>query len=231
MPTLRHRLSFVVILTSLALGALTAIQASAASGIVYNALYDCGPNRNKFKVVDCSGATCNVFYVNAAMQGGGYKTQVARSILEHVADYGCFVKGQGTPGKPAAGNVAKGAAATAKPGAVLQAGPVAVAPVVKAPPANGSVVPGQYECHSYSGGHLYSAMSENFVIVGAAAYTDAAGTPGTFTLAGNILTFQGGALSGHRAQYTPGVPGSNNPPHIALLMTDGNPGDTCDGKG
>gem|GEM_PF-3550973 len=222
MSNLYHRLNFVVILTSLFFAALTVIQASAASSIVYNALYDCGPNRNKFKIIDCNVDTCNVFYLNAAMPGGGYTSHVARSILEQAGVYGCFVKGGGTPGKPAAANPTNGAAATAKP--------FALAPTAK-PLGSGSVVAGKYECYTYSGGHLYSAMSENFTIVGAAAYTDAAGTRGTFTLAGNVLTFQGGALNGHRAQYTPGVPGSNNPPHIALLMTDGNPGDTCDGKG
>ena len=221
-----RRLTIYFSLTILAFGVLGATV--QAGQIVYNALYDCGPNRNKFKVIDCSGATCNVFYVNAAMQGGGYQTHVARSILEQADASGCFVKGQGTPGQPAAANAGNGAAAPAKPVAVA---PVAVAPAANVPAANGSVVAGKYACFTYSGGHLYSAMSENFTIAGAAAYTDAAGNRGTFSRSGSIITFQGGALSGHRAQYTAGVPGSNNPPHIALLMTDGHPGDTCDGKG
>ena len=223
-----QRLGIFLTLAVLAFGVLG--ETAMAGQIVYNSLYDCGPNRNKMKVINCGGATCTVFYVNAAMQGGGYQMQVARTTVEQFGSYGCFVKGQGTPGQPAIANAANGAAAPAKPVAVPPAQPGAAAPPA-APAGNGSVVPGKYECFSYSGGHLYSAMSENFTIAGAGSYTDWAGNRGTFTLAGNTVTFQGGALSGHRAKYTPGVPGSNNPPHIALLMADGNPGDTCDGKG
>ncbi len=91
-----------------------------------------------------------------------------------------------------------------------------------------STVPtGLYECSTLSDGELQAAASENFTIVDASNYTDAGGNQGTYALDGNTISFQGAALDGQRATYTAGVVGSNNPPSIAILMPDGNPGDTC----
>ena len=91
-----------------------------------------------------------------------------------------------------------------------------------------SAVPtGSYQCATLSGGELQAAASENFTIVDASNYTDAAGNQGTYALDGDTISFQGAALDGQRAKYTPGVVGSSNPPSIAILMSDGNPGDTC----
>lgn len=91
-----------------------------------------------------------------------------------------------------------------------------------------STVPtGLYECSTLSDGELQAAASENFTIVDASNYTDVGGNQGTYALDGDTISFQGAALDGQRATYTAGVVGSNNPPSIAILMPDGNPGDTC----
>ncbi len=91
-----------------------------------------------------------------------------------------------------------------------------------------SAIPtGLYECATLSDGELQAAASENFTIVDANNYTDAGGNQGTYALEGDTISFQGAALDGQRAKYTAGVVGSNNPPSIALLMSDGSLGDTC----
>lgn len=89
------------------------------------------------------------------------------------------------------------------------------------------VAAGNYDCSTFTDGELRVVAGENFTIVDAQTYKDASGGSGTYTVGGDLITFQGGALDGKQAMYTPGTVGSPNPPSIAILMADGNPGDTC----
>jgi hypothetical protein len=89
------------------------------------------------------------------------------------------------------------------------------------------VAAGNYECSTFTDGHLEARAGENFTIVDAQTYRDASGGSGGYTVGGDLITFQGGALDGKQAMYTPGTIHTSNPPSIAILMPDGNPGDTC----
>lgn len=220
MPDLRYcrRLSFIVILTSLVIGALAATQGSAASGIVYNALYDCGPARNQFKVLNCNGNLCTVLYPNGN-GGKGFTSKIDRQSLAESIN-GTY----GGTRKPCTinGKVVK---------APTTVSTVATAPPKKAAPSSGgSLSMGRYECFAYSGGHLQAAMMENFSLAGGGRYTDAGGHAGTYSVSSGLLTFHGGGLNGVQAKYIPGVPGSANPPHVQFIGARGS-GDECDGKG
>jgi hypothetical protein len=89
------------------------------------------------------------------------------------------------------------------------------------------VAAGNYECSTYTDGQNQARAGENFTIVDAQTYRDASGGTGSYTVGGDLITFQGGALDGKQAMYTPGTIHTANPPNIAILMADGNPGDNC----
>jgi hypothetical protein len=219
MPNLHHRrLSFVVIVTSLVFGAFTATQASAGGSIVYNALYDCGPGGNQFKVLNCNGNICTLFYPNGN-GGRGFTSKIARGPLAESIN-GTY----GGTRKPCTinGKVVK---APTTP-SMLAAAP----PKKPAPYSGGPMVMGRYECWTYTGGHLQAAMMENFSLAGGGRYADAGGHAGTYSVSSGLLTFHGGGLNGVRAKYIPGVPGSANPPHMQFIGSRGS-GDECDGKG
>lgn len=93
--------------------------------------------------------------------------------------------------------------------------------------SGGSVAAGSYECSTLSDGELQAAASENFTISDSSDYLDASGNQGTYSVDGDTMTFQGAALDGQRAKYTPGVVHSENPPSIEFLSADGSLGDTC----
>jgi hypothetical protein len=219
MPNLRYRpLSLVVVLTAIVVGAFSTSHASAASGIVYNALYDCGPGGNQFKVLNCDGNICTLFYPNGN-GGRGFTSKIARGPLAETIN--------GTYGgryKPCTIN-----------GKVVKA-PNAPSQLAAAPPkrpaaySGGAMVMGRYECWTYTGGHLQAAMMENFSLAGGGRYTDAGGHAGTYSVSGEVLTFHGGGLNGVHGKYIPGVPGSANPPHVQFIGSRGS-GDACDGKG
>ena len=220
MPDLRYcrRLSFIVILTSLVIGALAATQGSAASGIVYNALYDCGPGGNQFKVLNCNGNICTLSYPNGN-GGRGFTSKIDRESLAESIN-GTY----GGTSKPCTIN-----------GRVVKAHTtpyvVAAAPAHKpAAFSGGPMVMGRYECWTYTGGHLEAAMMENFSLAGGGRYTDAGGHAGTYSASSGLLTFHGGGLNGVQGKYIPGVPGSANPPHMQFIGSRGS-GDECDGKG
>jgi hypothetical protein len=213
-----YRLSLIVVLTSLVLGALTATLSSAASGIVYNALYDCGPGRNQFKVLNCNGNLCTVLYPNGN-GGKGFTSKIDRESLAESIN-GTY----GGTRKPCTIN-----------GKVVKA-PTSVSMVATAPPkkpapsSGGPLSMGRYECWAYAGGHLQAAMMENFSLAGGGRYADAGGHAGTYSVSSGVLTFHGGALNGVQGKYIPGVPGSANPPHVQFIGARGS-GDECDGKG
>jgi hypothetical protein len=218
MPNLRHRrLNFIAILASLVLGGLAATHALAASGIVYNALYDCGPGRNQFKVLNCSGNLCTLLYPNGN-GGKGFTSKIDRESLAESIN--------GTYGGTRKPCTSSGKVVKAHTTPYL----VSTAPKTPAPFSGGPMVMGRYECWTYTGGHLEAAMMENFSLAGGGRYTDAGGHAGTYSVSSGLLTFRGGGLNGMRAKYIPGVPGSANPPHMQFIGSRGS-GDECDGKG
>jgi len=196
----------------------------ASHGIAYNAAYDCGPNYATFTVTGCSGAVCDVSYTNphqAARRVRMYRSQIATAIAR-----GCH------PAKSAQDYRDEAARYEARANALLHPAraQVAVRPAPRRP-AGGGLVLGRYECYTYSGGELESAMALNFTLYGGGSFADASGHRGTYAYAGGVVTFSGTGLGGHRAKYTPGVPHSNNPPHITFLQSNGDEGDSCDGVG
>jgi hypothetical protein len=191
---------------------------AAQAGIVYHALYDCGPGRNQFEVLGCSGNLCTLFYPKGN-GGTGFKTTIDRESLSESID--------GTYGGTRKPCTIAGTVVHAPANAELHP---AAAPV-KAMAYGGPIVAGRYECFTYSGGHLESALMENFSISGSGRYRDAGGHSGTYTTRGGITTFHGGGLNGMQASYIPGVPGSANPPHMQFHSPRGGSADECDGKG
>jgi hypothetical protein len=209
----RHRYALTVIAGAIGFFVLGAIPALAA-GIVYNALYDCGPGRSQFKVLSCDGAFCKLYYAYRGGNGGYTSSILKQSLIDTInGNLGykpCTVNGK---------TIAAGPSSTAMP--VYQK----PAPVK----AGGPMAMGRYECFTMGAG-LRSAMMENFTLSAGGRYLDAGGHAGTYTVAGGVITFQGAALSGQRGQYEPGVVGSDNPPHVQFIGARGS-GDKCDGHG
>src|ERR1700680_3710763 len=73
-----------------------------------------------------------------------------------------------------------------------------------------SVQPGTYECSTFSGGELRAVAGGNFTIGDSHTYRDASGADGSYTVGGDLITFQGGAFDGKQAMYTQGVVHSAN---------------------
>lgn len=201
----------------------------ASQGIAYNATYDCGPNYATFKVMSCSAGVCDVYYTNprqATRHIRMYQSQITTAISR-----GCH------SGKTAQEYRNEAAADEARANALLHPNPAVRRPVPLRPamhpaaPAGGGLVLGRYECYALSGGELESAMALNFTLYGGGSFADYSGHRGTYRYSGGIVMFSGTGLGGHRAKYTPGVPHSNNPPHITFLQSNGDEGDSCDGVG
>ncbi len=208
---------FVVSL-SLLFCASVAIAHAAQGGIVYNALYDCGPGRNQFTVLGCNGNLCTIFYPKGN-GGAGFRSTLGRESLAESID-GSY--GGSRPPCRIAGKVVHAAThAKLHPAAPRRA---------QAPVSGGPIAAGRYECYTLSGGELEAAMMENFSI-GNGRYRDAGGHAGSYSTSGGVITFHGGGLDGRRAVYVPGRVGSNNPPHVKFLLGRGGYGDECDGKG
>lgn len=211
-------LRFIFAATAIASIAFTAAQAYGAAGIVYNALYDCGPGHNQFKVVDCNGNICTIFYPNGN-GGQGFKSKIDHeSLAESInGTYGGTSKPCTIDGKflKAPTKVALNPPAPKKPEPLKRDGPI---------------VMGRYECWTYTGGHLEAAMMENFTFSGAGRYSDATGHVGTYSVTAGSIAFRGAALNGVQAKYIQGKVGSPNPPHVQFIGARGS-GDECDGKG
>ena len=66
--------------------------------IQYNAVYECGGMKSKFKVLSCKGTgkfdRCDVFYINELSPGGGNKVSTYRSGIEDDIKQGCKIKGR-----------------------------------------------------------------------------------------------------------------------------------------
>jgi hypothetical protein len=66
--------------------------------IEYNAVYECGGMKSKFKVSSCKGTgkldRCDIFYINELSPGGGYKGSTYRSQIEDDIKQGCKIKGR-----------------------------------------------------------------------------------------------------------------------------------------
>jgi hypothetical protein len=210
---------FVFAATVLTFGAFgTALSAPAQGGIVYNALYDCGPNANQFEVLNCDGNICTLLYPKGN-GGRGFKSKIARDALAESIN-GTY----GGTRKPCTIN-GKFVKAPTK----LALNPPA--PKKRQPPKpGGPMVLGRYECWAYTGGHLEAAMTENFSLAGGGRYTDAGRHAGSYAVTSGTITFHGAALNGVQAKYIQGRVGSPNPPHVQFIGARSS-GDECDGKG
>jgi len=79
--------------------ALNEVAAVSQDEIEYNAVYECGTGRSKFKILSCNGTgkldKCEVFYVNALSPGGGFKNSMSRGQVEGMLGQGCKTKNGG----------------------------------------------------------------------------------------------------------------------------------------
>jgi hypothetical protein len=206
------------------LGVLVAtLGAAALAAAQMSGEYDCGPGRDHFRILSCDQTTCQILYIYPS---GSHQGAVNRSWLTKT------IAGAYPNGKPCRqiGAMPGHAISGVAPGA--QRTIVATAPKPKAPAApNGAgIIAARYECYTYTGGHLESAMSENFTIAGGGRYTDVGGVAGTYSFDGSIIAFHGAALNGLRGKYVPGKqPYSNNPPNVTFIRPQGF-GDSCDAK-
>lgn len=205
--------------------------ALASQGITFGATYDCGPGYARFRVASCSAGVCTVDYANPGAQTRRirmYQSQITTAIGR-----GCHT------GKTAQDYRNDAARYEAQANALLAGSKranvparVAVVPHNRAPAAGGgALVLGKYECYTLSGGELESAMADNFTLYRGGRFIDYTGHPGSYSYSGGVVTFSGTGLGGHRAKYAPGVPHSNNPPHISFLNANGEEYDSCDGQG
>ena len=82
--------------------------AQQRDNIEYNAVYDCGSGRLKFKVLSCKGTgrldRCEVFYVNEHSPNGGSKDTNSRGQIDDSINQGCKTKNQSTLKNEPAGN-------------------------------------------------------------------------------------------------------------------------------
>lgn len=191
--------------------------ALASQGITLGATYDCGPGYARFRVATCSAGVCTVDYANPGAQT--HRIRMYQSQITTAISRGCHT------GRTAQDYRNDAARYEAQANALLAGSKRGNAP------ARGALVLGKYECYTLSGSELESALAENFTLYGGGRFADYTAHPGTYAYSGGIVTFSGTGLGGHRAKYTPGVPHSNNPPHITFLNANGEESDSCDGQG
>lgn len=227
----RHMKAF---LFAIALVFVSGGAALAQAAIQYGPVYDCHPSGH-IRINSCNGDSCEVFYLNPYSPGGGFKNSMSLSLLHEMID--------GNPAKCSVGGAAQNIQVGQQPGApqvkAAPAAPPHVAglyadmPRYQRPAPGGGIMLARYECYTFSGGRLYSALAENFTLVDASHYTDASGARGSYTYnAGSgRIAFNGAALSGHTATFRPGAqPFKTHPPTVAFPLRDGSDGDTCDGQ-
>jgi hypothetical protein len=216
--------------TFLPLGILLAVLGAAAlAGAATMKLgeYDCSPGRDHFRILSCDQTTCQLLYIYPS---GSSKGSVNRSWLTKTIA-GAYPNGKPCRQIGAAGGHASGGNAAGAPHGGANAAVAATPKPVARGGGNGSgIIVARYECYTYSGGRLESAMSENFTILGGGRYTDASGAGGTYAFDGATITFRGAALNGMRGKYVPGKqPYKNNPPNVTFIGARGS-GDSCDAK-
>ncbi len=94
----KNKFGLIVIVLFLTFtGAAVILQKSMAQNqdkIEYNAIYDCGDSRPKFKVLSCKGDICKVYTIKESAPGGGYESGVYRNIIEdtYIKREGCKTK-------------------------------------------------------------------------------------------------------------------------------------------
>lgn len=94
-------LAAVVLFLTIAGGAFAwnRVAAVTTGDIEYNAVYECGGMKSKFKVLSCKGPggfdRCEVFYINELSPGGGHKLSTYRSGIEADIAQGCKTKSGG----------------------------------------------------------------------------------------------------------------------------------------
>ena len=100
----KNKLGLMAIVLFLTIaGAAVVWQRAAAQKqdkIEYNAVYDCGNGKSKFKVLSCKGTgkldKCEVFYINEYSPGGGFKDSINRGQLDDSINRGCKTKNSST---------------------------------------------------------------------------------------------------------------------------------------
>jgi hypothetical protein len=79
-----------------AAAAFESVAAQMRDKIEYNAVYDCGDGKSKFKVLSCKGTgkfdRCEIFYINEYSPGGGFKNSTYRSQIDDSINQGCKIK-------------------------------------------------------------------------------------------------------------------------------------------
>ncbi|MDQ3087257.1 MAG: hypothetical protein M3Q78_01520 [Acidobacteriota bacterium] len=96
-------LTVIVLFLTIA-GAAVAFQKVTAAQkqdkIEYNAVYDCGTGKLKFKVLNCKGTgkfdRCEIFYINEYSPGDGFKDSINRGQIDDMLNQGCKTKNRPT---------------------------------------------------------------------------------------------------------------------------------------
>ena len=80
--------------------------AQKSDNIEYNAVYDCGSGRLRFKVLSCKGTgrldRCEVFYINEHSPNGGFKDSNSRGQIDDSINQGCKTTNQPAANQQAA---------------------------------------------------------------------------------------------------------------------------------
>jgi hypothetical protein len=208
--------------------------ALTSPGIVFGTAYDCGPNYATFTVNACSGGVCDVSYTNPGPGQPARRVRMYRSQIATAISRGCHpAKSVQAYQNEAAQYEARAHAllAGSQPTSTVTHSTSSTVAQPRTTAGSGSLVLGKYECFTLGGSGLESAMAENVTLYSGGRFADYTGHPGTYGYSGGMVTFSGTGLSGHRAKYTPGVPHSDNPPHLTFLRDNGDDGDSCDGVG
>ncbi len=96
----KNKLGLMAIVLFLTIaGAAVVLQKATAQKqdkIQYNAVYDCGEGKSKFKVLSCKGTgkfdRCEIFYINELSPGGGFKDSINRGQIDDMLNRGCKTK-------------------------------------------------------------------------------------------------------------------------------------------
>jgi hypothetical protein len=101
-------LAVIALFLAFAGSAIVLQTAAAQDKIKYDAVYDCGDGKLKFKVLSCKGTGkfdyCDVFNINEYSPNGGNKGSIYRSQIENDINQGCKIKGRSADKKAAETN-------------------------------------------------------------------------------------------------------------------------------
>jgi hypothetical protein len=210
------------------------ISAQPAAFAVGDRVADGAPNGLKGVIVRIGGAGDPTYYQGCYAIHFDYESYDPSKV-----EWTCLNTGSKLFKLGAGNQAAAQPAPTFQPAPAMQpAAPQVMQPVVQqprpapapmpvaAPVLGGNIGTGTYECYGTS-----SPMGGfNFAITGPGTYSDVTGVAGSYSVAGGMMTFHGGAHDGQKATYFPKLD-ARHPAYIAFENTlGGGLGISCDAK-